>query len=257
MVGIYKITNLINNKVYIGQSKNIEMRWNRHKTGPFNPNNNSYNSALYRAIRKYRLENFTFEVIEKCEEKDLNEKEIFWIRYYDSHNKNKGYNLTGGGENAITVSKITIEQAHEIKQLLINSCLSQADIAEKYGISQKSVSNINIGQTWLEENCTYPLRKNIPLLNNKDKKDNFCIDCGVVISPKAKRCLSCAGKINRKVKRATREELKTLIRTTPFITIGKMFNVSDNTVRKWCKSYNLPSKSREIKQYSDKEWSRI
>ena len=98
MIGIYKITNLINNKIYIGQSKNIEKRWAKHRTGPFNPNNNCYNNALYRSIRKYGLDNFTFEVIEQCKEADLNKKEIYWINYYDSHNKDKGYNLTDGGD---------------------------------------------------------------------------------------------------------------------------------------------------------------
>lgn len=58
--GIYKIQNLINGKIYIGQSKNIEKRWLRHKTTAFNKNDHSYNLPLYRAIRKYGLENFSF-----------------------------------------------------------------------------------------------------------------------------------------------------------------------------------------------------
>ena len=54
-----------------------------------------------------------------------------------------------------------------------------------------------------------------------------------------------------------REELKDLIRTTPFTTIGKQFGVSDATIRKRCKKFNLPYHSKEIKQFSDEEWEKI
>ena len=57
--------------------------------------------------------------------------------------------------------------------------------------------------------------------------------------------------------RVSREELKTLIRTLPFLQIGEKFNVSDNTIRKWCDKYNLPRKASEIKKYSDEEWNLI
>ena len=53
------------------------------------------------------------------------------------------------------------------------------------------------------------------------------------------------------------EELKSLIRSTPFVQIGKIFGVSDNAVRKWCDSYQLPKKVSEIKQYSDEDWINI
>lgn len=57
--------------------------------------------------------------------------------------------------------------------------------------------------------------------------------------------------------RVSREELKTLIRTLPFSQIGEKFNVSDNTIRKWCDKYDLPRKVSEIKKYSDEEWNLI
>jgi len=55
----------------------------------------------------------------------------------------------------------------------------------------------------------------------------------------------------------TREELKQLIRTTPFIKIGQQFGVSDNAIRKWCDKFNLPRKSTEIKKISDKDWEKL
>lgn len=54
-----------------------------------------------------------------------------------------------------------------------------------------------------------------------------------------------------------REELKSLIRTESFLSIGKKFNVSDNAVRRWCDHYKLPRKKRDINSYSDEQWNEI
>lgn len=65
--------------------------------------------------------------------------------------------------------------------------------------------------------------------------------------------------IQSKIKKycLTKEILKEEIRTTSFTKLSKKYNVSDNTIRKWCKRYNLPYKSSEIKSYSDEEWEKI
>ena len=55
-------------------------------------------------------------------------------------------------------------------------------------------------------------------------------------------------------KKPSREVLKEQIRNTPFLQLGKVYGVSDNAIRKWCKSYNLPSKVTDIKNISDEEW---
>lgn len=92
MTGIYKITNKINNKSYIGQSIHIERRFYEHQ-------HESYwddSKILYQAFRKYGLNNFTFEVIEECAPEDLNIKEQYWINFY--HSYPNGYNMTCGGE---------------------------------------------------------------------------------------------------------------------------------------------------------------
>lgn len=92
MIGIYKITNKLNNKCYIGQSIDIERRWKEHIASIKSKKQNQ----IYLAFRKYGLTNFSFEIIELCEEQDLDEKEMYWIKYYDSYNN--GYNMTIGGE---------------------------------------------------------------------------------------------------------------------------------------------------------------
>lgn len=75
MIGIYKITNTINNFCYIGQSNNIERRFTQHKS-PYEQERHS-DIPLYKAFKKYGIENFSFEVIEECEEKDLDSKETY------------------------------------------------------------------------------------------------------------------------------------------------------------------------------------
>ena len=93
---IYKITNRINGKVYIGQTtRPLTVRWKQH----CNPANTNC-IALHRAIQKYGKENFTVEQIDvACDIDELNEKEIYWIKFYDSVNSEKGYNLKVGGEH--------------------------------------------------------------------------------------------------------------------------------------------------------------
>ena len=86
--GIYKITNLKNNLIYIGQSVDIYTRWRAHK-------NSKENDALHTDIQKYGLNYFKFEILEKCSAELLDEREKYWIEYYDSFNV--GYNNTTGG----------------------------------------------------------------------------------------------------------------------------------------------------------------
>ena len=62
--GIYLIKNNVNNRHYVGQSKDIERRWNEHRHSTFNTNATDYETPLHRAIRKYGIENFAFEILE-------------------------------------------------------------------------------------------------------------------------------------------------------------------------------------------------
>lgn len=97
MTGIYKITNLLNNKIYIGQSVNIKERWKNHVRFSQDSKNPLYNNSLYKEIREYGSENFELTVIEECEKDDLNQRERYWINFYDSTNPEIGYNLCLGG----------------------------------------------------------------------------------------------------------------------------------------------------------------
>lgn len=87
------------------------------------------------------------------------------------------------------------------------------------------------------------------------KKKKFCIDCGREIHRTSTRCYSCASKNNniirsayQNVVRPSKEELFELIKTKPFISIGKTYGVSDSAVRKWCRKHNLPHTKRELRK---------
>lgn len=92
-----------------------------------------------------------------------------------------------------------------------------------------------------------------------NKKEYFCIKCGEKISGQGTTnlCKKCQGKETRLVERPTREELKNLIKTTPFTKIAEKYGVTDNAIRKWCDSYNLPRKKKDIDSYTDEEWEKI
>jgi hypothetical protein len=97
MVGIYKITNLLNGKVYIGQSIDIQKRLKAHFAYAKNKNSKEYNTSIHNAIRKYGEENFICEILVECKEEDLDDLEQYYINYFNSANRDKGYNLTTGG----------------------------------------------------------------------------------------------------------------------------------------------------------------
>jgi hypothetical protein len=86
--------------------------------------------------------------------------------------------------------------------------------------------------------CEVCLQKNKTENSLPIDKNNIC-ECGSWKEEKSPRCIKCSHFKNRKVKRPTKEELEFLIKEKPMTKIGEMFNVSDNAVRKWCKTYSI------------------
>ena len=94
---IYKITNKLNNKCYIGKTeRTIQERWKEHLK-----NIKIYKNKLplYQALFKYGVNNFSIEELEQCNSDTIDDREIYWIAYFNSYKK--GYNCTGGGEGGI------------------------------------------------------------------------------------------------------------------------------------------------------------
>lgn len=139
MIGIYKIVNKINKKVYVGQNVNIENRWNNHKTNYLNKNSKDYNTKFYKALRKYGIENFEFKIIEQCNKNELDKKEIYWINFYDSFKQ--GYNSTIGGQLGNTkeehhpMAKLTNKEIINIKEKLKNTLITEYDLAKEYNVT--------------------------------------------------------------------------------------------------------------------------
>lgn len=109
--GIYKIENLVNGKVYIGQSKHVKQRWSEHKKALRKGYHR--NQFLQRAWDKYGEENFSHEILELCEIDELNDLEIKYIQQYNSFSSDCGYNLTSGGDSKKEVSDSTKKKLSE------------------------------------------------------------------------------------------------------------------------------------------------
>ena len=149
MIGIYKITNQLNNHSYIGLSTKVEERWKYHQS-PYNQQRESYKS-LYKAFEKYGIKNFTFEILEECSIQELGEKEKYYIAKYDTY-KN-GYNMTTGGENNVGSAhpnhKLTDEDIINIR-IRYNNLERRKEVYELYKdrIGESGFGKIWKGESW-------------------------------------------------------------------------------------------------------------
>lgn len=158
--GIYMIRNKINDKKYIGQSVDIWYRYRNHLSESYNRNCNkkAYNMAIHKAIRKYGENNFEIIVLEECSEEKLDEREIYWIDYYDTYNN--GYNQTIGGDSFVKridrnniyrlwddgnsvseIHKITGHNKHNIIYILEGYDSYSSEESRRRGIKVYSKSN--------------------------------------------------------------------------------------------------------------------
>ena len=156
---IYKITNNLNGKSYIGQTiQNVKERFYQHCA--IKCSQAVLNMAIHKAINKYGKSNFTVQVIEEVESVYLNDRERYWIKYYNSYNN--GYNSTKGGQDGIKL----------FKNLDVESIIREY----KSGKSLRRIGNIfNVDKQTIKDLL---VRNNINLrttktykLSQKDRKD--------------------------------------------------------------------------------------
>ena len=158
---IYMYTNKINGMKYVGQTIcKLSKRHNEHIKRD--------NSYIDMALRKYGEDNFTLEILEDniSDADTLNNREIYWINFYDSFNH--GYNLTKGGSGGSTFNT---EEALKIIDLLRSSADTMKEIGEKFGYSVYTISDINRGNICFQDNIEYPIRKN--RITQKYNQDNL------------------------------------------------------------------------------------
>lgn len=162
---IYIITNNVNDKVYVGQTyRSIKERFSEH----LRSNDDCY---LHRAMRKYGKEHFIIEVIEILQTKNfkdlvnqLNEKEIYWINFYNSCRD--GYNMSLGGNNAPSSNSHKVD-VYLFDGTFIETCDSYTIASNKYTVSYSSIKEITSG------NQSYCESSNGILYVFRDHKDNF------------------------------------------------------------------------------------
>lgn len=198
---IYETTNDINGMKYIGQKKYDKRgNWKTY-----------LGSGIYlnRAIQKYGEEHFKKRIIEECSsKKELNEREIYWINYYNSVNSDEFYNISNGGDGGNTIAGYTEEQLLEYKrrksiihsasvlkgensptsklteskvigiiEMLKDSSKSSLDIAKYYNVRSSTIDDIFHHRTWkdLSKNIKFPDRK-CHIQGGKNKKEVYQYD---------------------------------------------------------------------------------
>ena len=156
---IYKITNLINQKIYVGQTtKSIEVRFKSHYQNP------SRYSLIDKAIKKYGKENFQIELLEEVENEKLNDKEIFYIKELKSKSEFNNYNLTDGGINPPKLKnkqlkRIAKSSSEKRKKTVIRTDLKTGE--QKIYNSIKDVELDGFCKQNVGFCCLYPNKRNI------------------------------------------------------------------------------------------------
>lgn len=131
---IYKITNKVNGKSYIGQTRyTVEFRWRQHQ-------HKKDNTHFHCAIRKYGAENFTVETLEECELADMDSREIFYIAKYDTYNN--GYNSSTGGDGMVGHSRVLTDDKYDEIKGLYMSGFSSNKIADLYKVDKATIQKL-------------------------------------------------------------------------------------------------------------------
>lgn len=163
---IYKITNLVNEKVYIGQTiQTLKQRWWRHCC-----NSGSTCPYLHNAILKYGKENFKIELLVEVEKGFLDTTEKFYISHYKSTDRHYGYNITEGGKSAGTRKKALSEEDELRVITLKEKGWSVVTLAKEFNIDKSTVKNI-----FERHNKEMPNKRNLQNRINREEFKNYII----------------------------------------------------------------------------------
>lgn len=137
---IYKIVNTVNGKIYIGQTKvSVETRWKEHLRHA------AYgDQVINRAMKKYGNSNFYIETIEECDLESIDEREKYFIKYFNSTNKSIGYNVSIGGKTPLFERAPLDEDI--IVDLYVNKEYTLARISTIYNVSRYIITTTLINK---------------------------------------------------------------------------------------------------------------
>lgn len=227
---IYQIKNLVNNKLYIGQTtRPLHKRIYEYKSA-FNLNK-FHNQHLLNAFNKYGWDNFEFKIIDSGTTIDeLNEKEIYYIKKFNTTNKSIGYNISDGGRNSIpTIETLEKMSRSHLGKKQSNNWINKriaiagTDEAKKYGRKktneEKKYLSDNSPKYWLGKN-----RDN----NTKEKISNTIKEKG--LSDKQKKILYKKVYVRNP---KTNEPIETYEST---VHASNVIGVNQSTISRWCKN---------------------
>lgn len=237
---IYKITNKINNKVYIGQTIK---KYGFKQRYSYNLAKNTKNLHLKSSIEKYGIENF--EIIEEFDiaysKEELDNKEKYWISYYKSNNTDYGYNLQDGGSNGKPTQEVRDKMSKNNPKYLLGKHLSK-ETREKISNSLKG-RNTTIMTEEIKQKISKTLTgRKLPMeVRNKIKKSKENINQFGKYNPHAKavKCIT------------TGKEFDTLKEASEF------YNTFSSLIRKSCNNNyysagKLPNNERLYWKYINK-----
>jgi group I intron endonuclease len=242
--GIYCIENLVNNKKYIGQAANINIRWTHHRSMLKNKNHD--NQYLQNAVTKYGFENFKFWIVEECENNIviLNDKESYYIKFYNSKFDKNGYNLTDGGDGCIGY-KHTEESNRK------NSEWHKGRPNKYKGVPMSEEFRRKLmGKSHVAWNKGIPMTKEAKEKLSKSKKGKKPWNLGLLMKEESKKKVSESNK-GKKLSNDHIEKLVAKIRGEKRINgsskyVGVCWNKNRN---KWCSYITVNKKRKHLGNY--------
>jgi group I intron endonuclease len=191
--GIYQIKNLINRKIYVGSSINIQHRWDQHKSD-LNKGVHK-NRHLQAAWDLYKEDFFEFKILEECLIEELTKREQYWINETQCFNNTVGYNICQTAENSLGVkrseetkrknslskrgdksatAKLTWLKVREIREKYASGKYMYEDLSKEYGINPSNIGKIVRNQTWKDESLTEEYFKKIFFVAKSCQRGEKC-----------------------------------------------------------------------------------
>lgn len=164
MKAIYKWTNIQNNKIYIGKSVDVARRLRNYRDEV----KNNKQRPIISAIRKYGFENFKFEIIENCDQltdEEILEREQYWINFYNSKDRDLGYNILDAGKTPAehyaigsknNKAKLNEEKVLNIREMIFLQHIPPIEVYKMYSneISYDAFCKAYRGNTWRNVDMT-------------------------------------------------------------------------------------------------------